>query len=75
MYDDIAEETGYNKGTLQNIKSISEKINPNLRNENLSFAHHQQVAALPPAKTPFADMRTGNKKPRGSLKLTSNKAI
>jgi len=50
MYDDIAGETGYDKGTLQNIKSVSQKINPNFRNENLSFAHHQQVASLPPEK-------------------------
>jgi len=53
MYDDIAEQTGYDRGTLQNIKSVSDKVNPNFRNEHLSFAHHQQVAPLPAEKQVF----------------------
>lgn len=50
MYDDIAEEVGIDKGTLSNIKAVAEKIEKPLRNGNLSFAHHQQVAYLPPEK-------------------------
>lgn len=50
MYDDIAEETGYDKGTLKNIKMVSDAIKPSFRNDDLSFSHHMQVAPLTPAK-------------------------
>ena len=50
MYDDIAEETGYDKQTLKNIKSVSENVPPGVRNSNLSFTHHREVASLPPEK-------------------------
>ena len=50
MYDDIAEETGYDKGTLQNIVSVTKSIETSLRHEDLTFSHHQEVAKLPPEK-------------------------
>lgn len=50
MYDDIADETGYDKRVLQNIKSVSEKVESSRRNENLSYSHHVEVASLPADK-------------------------
>lgn len=50
MYDDIAEETGMDKSTLATYKSISQNVKPLLRNKELSFNHHKEVASLPPEK-------------------------
>lgn len=50
MYDDIAEETGYDKGTLKNIVSVTKSIETSLRRDDLSFSHHQEVAKLTPEK-------------------------
>ena len=49
MYDDIAEETGMDKSTLATYKSISQNVKPLLRNKELSFNHHKEVASLPPS--------------------------
>ena len=49
MYDDIAGETGYDKQTLKNIKSVSENEPAGVRNSGLSFTHHREVASLPPS--------------------------
>jgi len=46
MYDDVAEETGYDKDTLKNIRIVSEQVKPALRNADLSFSHHKEVAPL-----------------------------
>ena len=48
-YNDIAEETGYDKQTLKNIKSVSENVPAGVRNSGLSFTHHREVASLPPS--------------------------
>jgi N6-adenosine-specific RNA methylase IME4 len=50
MYDDIAEETGYDKGTLKNIVSVTKAIESSRRNDDLSFSHHTEVASLTPEK-------------------------
>ena len=50
MYDDVAEETGYDIKALQNIKSIADKVESSRRREDLSFSHHTEVASLPPEK-------------------------
>jgi N6-adenosine-specific RNA methylase IME4 len=50
MYDDIAEETGMDKQYLRDIKYVSGNIESSLRNENLSFSHHKEVASLPSEK-------------------------
>ena len=50
MYDDIAEETGYEKKALQNIKYVADKVKSSLRLEDLSFSHHSEVASLTPEK-------------------------
>jgi N6-adenosine-specific RNA methylase IME4 len=50
MYDDIAEETGYDKTTLRHIKNITENIESGRRQPLLSFSHHSEIASLPPEK-------------------------
>jgi N6-adenosine-specific RNA methylase IME4 len=50
MYDDIAEETGYDKTTLRHIKDTTENIENVRRRTELSFSHHVEVASLPPEK-------------------------
>lgn len=50
MYDDIAEDTGYEIETLRKYKKISEGIESGLRRPDLSFSHHEQVAFLEPDK-------------------------
>ena len=49
MYDDIAEETGYDKKYLTEIKSVADKVKSPLRSGNLSWTHHREVASLPPS--------------------------
>lgn len=50
MYDDIAEETGIDTGTLKKYKMISEKVPTSARFEELTFSHHSEVAKLEPEK-------------------------
>ena len=50
MYDDIAEETGYETKALRNIKYVADNVNSSLRKDNLSFSHHTEVASLTPDK-------------------------
>lgn len=48
MYTQAIEESDYAKGTLQNIKYVTGKIESSQRNENLSYSHHVEVASLDP---------------------------
>ena len=50
MYNDIAEETGYDIKALRNIKNIADKVESSRRRDDLSFSHHAEVASLPPEK-------------------------
>lgn len=50
MYDDIAEETGYETKALRNIKYVADNVELSRRKDNLSFSHHVEVASLPPEK-------------------------
>lgn len=50
MYDDVAEETGYDKVTLRYLKDTSENIKSDRRRAELNFSHHREVSALPPEK-------------------------
>jgi len=50
MYDEIVEETGYDKQSLKDIKWVSEKVESSLRKDDLSFNHHKEVASLTPEK-------------------------
>lgn len=50
MYEDIAEETGYDNRTLRLLKNTSEHIESGRRLPDLSFSHHVEVASLPPDK-------------------------
>ena len=49
MYDDIAEETGYETKALRNIKYVADNVELSRRKDNLSFSHHVEVASLPPS--------------------------
>lgn len=42
--------TGFNYGTLRNDKWVSSRLELSRRRDNLSFAHHQDVAPLPPSE-------------------------
>lgn len=50
MYDDVADETGYSKNTLREYKQVAEAVKSDIRMSNLSFGHHQAVAAIPSEK-------------------------
>jgi N6-adenosine-specific RNA methylase IME4 len=50
MYDDIVEETGMDKQYLRDIKYVADNVELSLRNDNLSFSHHREVASLAPEK-------------------------
>lgn len=47
VYDELEEITGLGRGTIQNYKSVAERTS-SLRNEDLSFNHHVEVAKLKP---------------------------
>jgi len=49
VYDELEEITGLDRGTIQNYKSVAERTS-SLRNEDLSFNHHVEVAKLSPEK-------------------------
>ena len=51
MYDDIADETGYDKQALRDIKYVAQNVESSRRNDNLSFTHHREVASLPSGST------------------------
>ena len=50
MYDEMIEETGYEKGSLRYIKLVAEKIESARRRADLTFSHHLEVVKLPPVK-------------------------
>lgn len=50
MYDNIAEETGYQNRTLREFKQVSELVKSGVRTPDLSYKHHVEVASLPPDK-------------------------
>ena len=47
MYAQAVGATGYENGTLRNAKWVASAYELSFRNDNLSFAHHRIVAALP----------------------------
>lgn len=49
-YRVAAISTGYAEESLQNMASVAKKVEFSLRNENLSWNHHKEVAALEPDK-------------------------
>jgi DNA methylase len=48
MYDEMIERTGYEVRTLRTLKWVAGQIDVSRRRDDLSFAHHQEAAALPP---------------------------
>lgn len=49
MYSQAIEETGRDYGTLRNDVWVAERFDLSRRRDNLSFGHHQEVAADPPS--------------------------
>lgn len=50
MYTQALNETDYAERTLHNLKYVTSKVDSSRRREDLSFSHHSEVAALPPAE-------------------------
>jgi N6-adenosine-specific RNA methylase IME4 len=50
VYDELEEITGLERKTLQNFKSVTDKVDSSRRREDLSFGHHSEVSKLPPEK-------------------------
>lgn len=46
MYEEVAEESGYEQKTLRNIKQVSDSVESSRRRDSLSFSHHAEVASL-----------------------------
>lgn len=47
MYGDLVERTGYDQGTLRNLKWVASRVAVDQRHPALSYAHHQEVVRLP----------------------------
>src|SRR5207244_5910126 len=45
---ELGQRTGYDPGTLRNLKWVASRVAPEQRHPGLSFAHHQEVVRLPP---------------------------
>jgi len=48
MYIEMIEHTGYDYATLRVLKWVASRVAVSRRRESLSFAHHKEVAKLPP---------------------------
>ena len=48
-------------GTLKNYKSVSERVESSLRNDDLSFNHHVEVAKLTPEGQQRGEIASQNK--------------
>lgn len=46
-YSQAMDATGLSYGTLANYASVAKRVESSRRRESLTFAHHQEVAALP----------------------------
>jgi len=52
-YAQAIQESPYTYGTLANDKFTAERVESSRRRENLSFSHHQEIAALEPDEQDF----------------------
>lgn len=52
-YSQFAELTGYTEQSLMNMKFVAGRVELSRRRENLSFAHHTEVAGLPPSEQDY----------------------
>jgi 16S rRNA G966 N2-methylase RsmD len=48
VYDQLEEVTGLDRTTIQTYKSVADSVPSLLRNKDISFSHHKEVAKLPP---------------------------
>ncbi len=46
VYDELEDITGLDRTTLWNYKSVADSVDSSLRNEDLGFLHHKEVAKL-----------------------------
>ena len=69
-YSEVAAATGYDYSTIAHAKSVADRIEFCRRRQNLSWAHHQEVAGLPIEEGDGLldwceePLRRGEKKPR-----------
>lgn len=49
-YEDLIVQCGLEYQTIANVISVARRIEPSRRRENLSWSHHEAVAALEPAE-------------------------
>lgn len=49
-YEEAVKKTGFAYGTIANDVYVAKRFDPSRRRENLSFAHHQEVAKLLPKR-------------------------
>jgi hypothetical protein len=49
-YTEAVELTGYEAATLRNLAWVAGRVEISRRRDNLSFAHHREVAKLPPSE-------------------------
>jgi len=49
-YEQALIDLGYEYGTLADFSYVSNSVESSLRNENLGFRHHKEVAPLPPGE-------------------------
>lgn len=78
MYSQALEETDYSYGTLRNAAYVAGQVEMSRRHDNLSFKHHQEVAALEPVEQDAilseAAPAPGEAKPRMSSRQVREKA-
>jgi len=47
-YSQAVDGSDFEEGTLRNLCFVSQKVQMSLRNDNLKWSHHREVASLPP---------------------------
>ena len=50
VYDELEAITGIGRKTIQEHKWVAENVDSSLRQEDISFSHHREVAKLSPEK-------------------------
>ena len=50
VYDELEEITGIDRRTIQDYKTVADRIPSAVRHADLSFSQHREVAKLPEAK-------------------------
>ena len=70
-YAQAIDQTSYEYGTLLNDKYVASRVEISRRRDNLSFSHHQEVAALSPEEqTELLDLAEEKSLPRAEFRKT-----